>query len=123
MLKDAGFKKNFNILGLVKSSLERAKAIPDHHVIFNDDDTKEARVKSQTSDDVWYSLHNVDCEWACCNCEWAMKGNICKHQLKVMMMNGLHENKVVQKSMNMFVESIEADTGECLLYKMLHIIF
>lgn len=120
MLKDAGFKKNFNILGLVKSSLERAKKIPDHHVQFCGEQNKNARVKSQSQDKLWYKLRNVDCEWACCDCEWAMKGNICKHQIKVMLVNGLHAYKVVAKTMDMFTEANQDIIGE---FFTLHTVF
>ncbi len=105
MLKEAGFKQNLKVLGLVMNSLERARAIPDHHVRYCDEGNKNARVKSQSHEKLWYKLRNVDCEWACCECEWALKGNLCKHQIKVMIVNGLHSDKVVPKMMAMYKET------------------
>ncbi len=39
-----------------------------------------------------YTIPNPTLEWACCNCIHAQHGNICKHQLKVLML--LHPHLV-----------------------------
>jgi hypothetical protein len=45
-----------------------------------------ALVRSQSRKEIWYEVFNAQPEWALCTCVWALKGNICKHQLKVMLM-------------------------------------
>jgi hypothetical protein len=39
-----------------------------------------------------YGIHNPTSKWACCNCIHAQHGNVCKHQLKVLML--LHPHLV-----------------------------
>ena len=31
-----------------------------------------------------YLMYSPNCEWACCDCMWALKGDICKHQIKIL---------------------------------------
>ena len=33
-----------------------------------------------------YIVHNLAEEWTMCNCVWALRGNICKHVVKIMFM-------------------------------------
>ncbi|MCO5554535.1 hypothetical protein L7F22_008065 [Adiantum nelumboides] len=89
MLKDVGFKQNFRIMDVVKNSLARALEIPDEYVRFHGDDHKHAKVLSLSKKLHFYIVLNADIEWATCTCDWALKGNLCKHQVKVMMLIGV----------------------------------
>jgi hypothetical protein len=43
-----------------------------------------------------YTIHNPTLEWACCNYVNAQHGNICEHQLKILMF--FHPNLVRGKN-------------------------
>ncbi|PIA45621.1 hypothetical protein AQUCO_01600086v1 [Aquilegia coerulea] len=66
---------------IASTSWYRALQIPDTDVILDDKDHLFAKVASQkgTSHVVW----NPGSEFSFCDCAWSMKGNLCKHVMKV----------------------------------------
>ncbi|MCO5613306.1 hypothetical protein L7F22_067582 [Adiantum nelumboides] len=117
-LKEAGFKRNFRIMDVVKNSVARALEIPDDHVGFYDDDARNARVFSMSTQLHFYVVRNADVEWATCNCDWALRGNLCKHQVKVMMMVGFKVETILHKGVDMYDASvIDGGTPFCAIDK------
>ncbi|MCO5587623.1 hypothetical protein L7F22_041572 [Adiantum nelumboides] len=107
MLKDAGFKRNFAIMDVVKNSLARALEIPDEYVRFHGDDPKHAKVLSLSKQLHFYTVLNADVEWATCNCDWAIRGNLCKHQVKVMILASIDAQTIIDKGLSMYSRTIE----------------
>ncbi|MCO5557588.1 hypothetical protein L7F22_011154 [Adiantum nelumboides] len=102
--KKGGFVRNKAVQKLIEHSIERAHSIQDGDVSFSHESSSVmARVKSQSfSKGVYYTVYNADCDWGCCNCAWAMKGNLCKHQVKVMLMKGFNLNTLVGKCFDLY---------------------
>ena len=85
MRKQHGFVPNLKQEQFVINAVLKAREIPDSCVTLPIADDRPALVTSKTNPTKLYSVYNPDCEWGCCNCAWALKGNICKHQVKVLM--------------------------------------
>lgn len=78
--KKSGFIRNTTIQRFIEPSLEKAQSIPNVYVQFFKEGTSIiAKVKSQSLGTKHYTMFNADCDWACCDCTWAEKGNMCKH--------------------------------------------
>ena len=61
-------------------------------------DGEPALVVRTSTPDTIYQVHNPLTDWACCDCAWAQKGNICKHQLKVIsMLTAATEMQLMQR--------------------------
>ena len=86
MRKQHGFIPNLKQEQFVINAVLKAREIPDSCVTLPIADDGPAIVTSKTNAAKSYSVYNPDCEWGCCDCAWALKGNICKHQIKVLMM-------------------------------------
>jgi hypothetical protein len=54
-------------------------------VTFPEDDGGYAIVTLLKHEDVNYKVYNLEYEWAYCECLQSQKGNICRHQIKVLM--------------------------------------
>ena len=85
MRKQHGFVPNLKQEQFVINAVLKAREIPDSCVTLPIADDGPALVTSKTNPDKLYSVYSPDCEWGCCDCMWALKGNICKHQIKVLM--------------------------------------
>ena len=90
MRKQHGFVPNLKQEQFVINVVLKAREIPDSCVTLPIACDGPALVTSKTNASKSYSVYNPDCEWGCCDCAWALKGNICKHQIKVLMI--LHPN-------------------------------
>ncbi|MCO5608161.1 hypothetical protein L7F22_062367 [Adiantum nelumboides] len=101
-LKEAGFKRNFKVMDVIKNSLARALEIPDENVGFYGDDPRHARVFSMTKQLHFYLIHNADMEWANCDCDWALRENLCKHQVKVMILGGISIETILHRGIDMY---------------------
>ncbi|KAH7299170.1 hypothetical protein KP509_25G075900 [Ceratopteris richardii] len=88
-----------------ESSIARAFKIPDsdvqHSRNANFPGLGVAHVRSQSRKEVWYEVFNAQSGWACCTCDWAGKGNICKHQLKVTLIEGAPVSSMAPSSNGM----------------------
>jgi hypothetical protein len=52
-----------------------------------------------------YAVYNPNTEWACCECVYAQKGNLCKYQIKVLrMMKPELAIGIIVKSAGLFTE-------------------
>ena len=85
MRKQHGFVPNWKQEQFVINAVLKAREIPDSCVTLPIADDGPALVTSKNNAAKVYSVYNPDCEWGCCDCAWALKGNICKHQIKVLM--------------------------------------
>ena len=80
-----GFIKNGKAEGIVASAVIRAEEIPDEHVrICLDEDI--AYVASQTNFPHIWVITSPNSDWAHCTCPLGMRGNFCKHVVKVFRM-------------------------------------
>ncbi|GER44251.1 SWIM zinc finger family protein [Striga asiatica] len=70
---------------VASTSWHRALQIPDHNVSFDDKDRLFAKVVSQKDGSLMRVVWNPGSEFAHCDCEWSMQGNLCKHVIKVNM--------------------------------------
>ena len=85
MRKQHGFIPNLKQEQFVINAVLKARDIPDSCVTLPIADDGPALITSKTNPSKLYSVYSPDCEWGCCDCMWALKGNICKHQVKVLM--------------------------------------
>ncbi|BBN19715.1 hypothetical protein MPTK1_8g13000 [Marchantia polymorpha subsp. ruderalis] len=80
-----------------ESTVLQAASIPDSNVSVPLEHEKVAATVISTKDpSVRYTVYNPDTEWACCDCEWARRGNMCKHQVKLLIMKGVIGGRAVQ---------------------------
>ena len=86
MRKQHGFVPNFKQEQFVINAVLKAREIPDSCVTLPIADGGPALVTSKSDASKVNAVYNPDCEWGCCDCFWALKGNICKHQIKVLQM-------------------------------------
>ena len=80
-----GFIKNGKAEGIVASAVIRAEEIPDEHVGI-DEEQDVAYVVSQTNFPVIWVVTSPNSDWAHCSCPLDMRGNVCKHAVKVWRM-------------------------------------
>ena len=85
MRKQHGFVPNLKQEQFVINAVLKAREIPDSAVTLPIADDGPALVTSKKNPSKFYSIYSPDCEWGCCDCMWALKRNICKHQIKVLM--------------------------------------
>ncbi|GER37432.1 SWIM zinc finger family protein, partial [Striga asiatica] len=70
---------------VASTSWHRALQIPDGSVSLDDKDRLFAKVVSQKDGSLTRLVWNAGSEFAHCDCEWSMQGNLCKHVIKVNM--------------------------------------
>lgn len=85
---------------IASTSWHRALQIPDTSVIFDDRDGLFAKVSSQKDSNAKHLVCNPGSEFAFCECEWSMEGNLCKHVIKVNMMCDDHQQSMSFRSFN-----------------------
>lgn len=85
-VKQNGFVKNKKQRQIMVSAIIQAQSIPDINVTLPVADGSPAYVKSSKRRHITYAVHNPCTEWAICQCVFSQKGNICKHQVKVLQM-------------------------------------
>ncbi len=71
---------------IITRSVEKATLIPLNHVYQPTLESDGAwAVQSQRLPNVIYMVKFPFTEMFCCTCEWALRGNMCKHQIKVIL--------------------------------------
>lgn len=93
-----GFVKNKKQRQVMVNSINQANSIPDNNVILPERPGGPAYVKSSKRGHITYAVYNPCTEWAVCQCVHSQKGNICKHQVKVLKMTrpDLAEGKIAR---------------------------
>lgn len=67
------------------TSWHRASKIPDTNITLSPTNNT-AKIISQTDENRTHLVSNPGSEFAFCDCEWSLRGNICKHVVKVNTM-------------------------------------
>ncbi len=87
-MEKRGFIKNRIVEHIVKTSVEKATLIPCTNVTHKIDDSNEINhawmVQSQQHPNMTYKVPLPFTKYACCTCEWALCGNLCKHHQVVL---------------------------------------
>ena len=82
--KQNGFVKNKKLRQIMVNSIIQANSIPNDNVVLPLYIGGPALVRSSKRGHIAYAVHNPCAEWAVCECVYSQKGNICKHQFKVL---------------------------------------
>ncbi|KAI3451548.1 hypothetical protein Pfo_008213 [Paulownia fortunei] len=70
---------------IASTSWHRALQIPDSSISLDDREQLFAKVVSQKDSSLKRVVWNPGSEFAHCDCEWSLQGNLCKHVIKVNM--------------------------------------
>ncbi len=88
-MKKRGFIRNKVTECIVKTSVDKATLIPHTNVTHGIDDSNETShawmVRSQQHPNMTYKVPLPFAKYACCTCEWALRGNLCKHQIAIFL--------------------------------------
>ena len=84
-----GFIKNSKAESNVASTVLRAREIQDEHVSI-DKFGEVAYIASQTNFPSIWCITSLGTDWTHCTCPLGMRGNICKHVVKVYKMMNWH---------------------------------
>ena len=79
-----GFVLNKNVEKIVASGISKIKAIPIEHVERHPTIEGHWQVHSQSALGRWYDVLDPYTKYALCSCEWAIRGNMCKHQFVII---------------------------------------
>ena len=94
-LKALGFVKNKKIEKIVTNSVLGAKSIKDENIKLLEDDGRPRLVQSTKDAAIWYKVCAPCTEYACCNCEWSIRGNFCKHQVAILKGFGISTDIII----------------------------
>jgi hypothetical protein len=84
-MKKKGFIKNKVMEAIITQSVEKTTLIPLTHVYQPTLESDGAwGIWSQCLPNVIYAVKFPFTEIVCCTCEWALRGNMCKHQIVVI---------------------------------------
>jgi hypothetical protein len=88
-MKKCMFIRNKVVERIVKTSAEKATLIPLTNVTHGIDDLNETghtwMVRNQQHPNMTYKVPLPFTKYACCTCEWALRGNLCKHQVAIFL--------------------------------------
>ncbi len=88
-MKKHKFIKNKVVEHIVKSNVEKATLIPHTNVTHGIDDLNEIghawMVWNQQHLNMTYKVPLPFTKYVCCTCEWVMHGNLCKHQVAILL--------------------------------------
>ena len=107
-LKESGFLTNWKKERYLETSLEKSRRIPDNDVSPRDIVEGAYMVISQTDAAKYYIVSTSIASGLVCDCPWALRGNTCKHVLKVSALYGIC-NEITQE------DAIEEATMDELL--------
>jgi hypothetical protein len=83
--KNWGFVPNKKREQFVVKTVIGPKEIPNNYVIFPKEDGGYAIITSLAHEHLNCEVYNPKSKWAYCECLQSQRGNICKHQIKVIM--------------------------------------
>lgn len=66
------------------------------HIIAPIEDGTVWRVQSTVDNNVWYSVSFPCTKYACCDCEWSIRRNFCKHQIAILLTFGISADTIVE---------------------------
>jgi hypothetical protein len=83
ILKKEGYLNNYRKEKQYESSMEKARRIPDSDCCLHESISHSYWVMSQTKCDKKYLVTWYRTNFITCDCPWSIRGNICKHAIKV----------------------------------------
>jgi hypothetical protein len=87
-MKQHWFIKNKVVKHIVKVSISRPTLILHTHITHGIDDSNEighaCMVRSKQHLNMTYKGPLPFTKYVCCTCEWALRGNLCKHQVVIL---------------------------------------
>jgi hypothetical protein len=83
ILKEEGYLNNHKKEKLFESSMEKARRIPDDDCWPHESISHAYWVRSQTDHDKKYLVTWYRKNFMVCECPWSIRGNTCKHTIKV----------------------------------------
>ena len=83
ILKEEGYLNNYKKEEQFESSMEKARRIPDSDCCPHESTPRAYWVRSQTNRDKKYLVNWYRTNFVACECPWSIRGNICKHAIKV----------------------------------------
>ncbi|KAJ3674007.1 hypothetical protein LUZ60_005999 [Juncus effusus] len=95
------------------TSWYRALKIPDQNVVFCEEGRfcNFAKVLSVKSNGGFRTVRNLGSEFSCCDCDWALKGNLCKHVLKV-------NNVILERKNGILGTSLSCESFKQVIYEL-----
>jgi hypothetical protein len=88
-MKKHEFIRNNVVERIVKTSVEKATLILHTNVTHGIDDSNETNhacmVRSQQHPNMTYKVPLPFTKYVYCTCEWALRGNLCKHQVAIFL--------------------------------------
>jgi hypothetical protein len=88
-MKKCKFIKNKVVERIVKTNIEKATLIPHTNVTHGIDDSNKIghgwMVRNQQHPNMTYYVPLPFTKYVCCTCEWALRGNLCKHQVAIFL--------------------------------------
>ncbi len=88
-MKKREFIKNKVVERIVKTNVEKATLIPHTNVTHGINDSNKIGhawlVRSQQHLNMTYKVPLPFTKYTCCTCEWALHGNLCKHQVVIFL--------------------------------------
>lgn len=86
-LKNSSFVNNYRLEHMYETSVDKAKRIPEDHCVQHEHIQSAYWVQSQSSSNRYLVLF-LGQTFSSCNCPWALRGNFCKHVIKVSTLCG-----------------------------------
>ncbi|KAG9155480.1 hypothetical protein Leryth_009903 [Lithospermum erythrorhizon] len=87
---------------IASTSWHRALQIPDDAVSLDLENHLFAKVSSQRGGHRMHLVWNPGSEFSHCDCDWSLRGNLCKHVIKVNMMCGNRRDSQPSMSLDSF---------------------
>ncbi len=88
-MKSHGFIRNKVVECIVKMNVEKVTLILHTNVTHGIDDSNKTghawMVRSQQHPNMTYKVLVPFTKYVCCTCEWALHGNLCKHQVAIFL--------------------------------------
>jgi hypothetical protein len=88
-MKKRKFIKNKVVELIMKTNIEKATLILHTNVTHRIDDSNETNhawmVRNQQHPNMTYKVLLHFTKYVCCTCEWALRGNLCKHEIAIFL--------------------------------------
>ncbi|CAM6098660.1 unnamed protein product [Calypogeia fissa] len=93
-MKWQGRVRNRKIEDIIWKAILKARTIPDQDVTF-EEDGNIALVRSQKNPENWHAVEGWAGNACVCTCGSSVQGNTCKHQIKLLLLSGMGESKIL----------------------------
>ncbi|CAM6084305.1 unnamed protein product [Calypogeia fissa] len=93
-MKWQGQVRNRKIKDIIWKAILKVRTIPHQDVKF-EEDGNVAFVRSHKHPENWLVVEGWDGNGCVCTCGSSVQGNTCKHQIKLLIMSGMKESKIL----------------------------